>query len=498
MSLLKVINMKEIIYLIALIISCYNTLFLLYLYQQQYYSIKRFFKFKFSNLINKITIKMPLFYLLSYLVYTYHNKTMGLIIILLSQCLLLTKIRLKDYHFTRRFCMLLFFSILISLTLYNVLYFSGSNFLGILCLFICNYLGLILSSFLLYPLEKLIKEYYIRKARNKVKKNKYIVIGVTGSFGKTSMKNILYSLLKTKYKISFQNHNYNTLLGLAKYINNYVKDDDEILIVELGVDEVNTMIKFKKLFMLDIALITSIGNMHLSTFKTLDNIIKEKMAISKLLKDNGSLFINKDDCAYVSDYEKVIYTSKDDLIFYDELPYKLNLYDKVIKTELYLEYQLSYLSLVLSVCELLSLDKEEIIFGIENIIIPDRRFKITKSERDTIIDNSYNSNEKGFKLSVDLIKKYDDFKVVVTGGLFELGSEFNKINTEIGRYLKDVDLLILISEDVNHPLKKGFISNSRNEFIQLDDFNKVNDVISKIDKKKIILYTAIGSNVSLK
>jgi UDP-N-acetylmuramoyl-tripeptide--D-alanyl-D-alanine ligase len=312
------------------------------------------------------------------------------------------------------------------------------------------------------------------------------------------MKNILYSLLKTKYKISFQNHNYNTLLGLAKYINNYAKDDDEILIVELGVDEVNTMIKFKKLFMLDIAIITSIGNMHLSTFKTLDNIIKEKMAISKLLKDNGSLFINKDDCAYVSDYKKVIYTSKDDLIFYDELPYKLNLYDKVIKTELYLEYQLSYLSLVLSACELLSLDKEEIIFGIENIIIPDRRFKITKSERDTIIDNSYNSNEKGFKLSVDLIKKYDDFKVVVTGGLFELGGEFNKINTEIGRYLKDVDLLILISEDINHPLKEGFKSNSRNEFIQLDDFNKVNDVISKIDKKKIILYTAIGSNVSLK
>ena len=87
---------------------------------------------------------------------------------------------------------------------------------------------------------------------------------------------------------------------------------------------------------------------------------------------------------------------------------------------------------------------------------------------------------------------------MVTGGLFELGSQFENINYEIGRYLKDVDLLILINEDLNHPLKEGFISNSKKEFIQLDDFNKVNDVISKIDKKKIILYTAIGSNVSLK
>jgi UDP-N-acetylmuramoyl-tripeptide--D-alanyl-D-alanine ligase len=351
---------------------------------------------------------------------------------------------------------------------------------------------------LLYPIEKIISEYYIRKARTKVEKNKYIVIGITGSFGKTSLKNILYSLLKTRYKIAYQNHNYNTLMGLAKYINNYVRDDDEILIVELGVDEVNTMIKFKKLFMLDIALITSIGNMHLSTFKTLDNIKKEKMAISNLLKENGSLFINKDDCTYISGYNNVVYTTKDSLNFSHDLPYKVNLYNRITQTELYLEYQLSYLSLALSVCELLSLNKEEIIFGLENIIVPDKRFKIMKSERDIIIDNSYNSNEKGFKLSIDLIKKYDGFKVVITGGLFELGDEFENINSEIGRYLKDVDLLILVSKDLNHPLKKGFISNSGNEFVQLDDFNKVNDVISKIDKKKIILYTAIGSDFSLK
>ena len=490
--------MVEIIYFIALIFCVYNALPLLYLYQQQYYSIKRVFKFKFGNLINKITIKMPLFYLLSYLVYTYQDRTTGLIILLLSQCLLLTKIKLKNYHFTRRYCMLLFFLVLISLILYSILYFKISNYFGILCLFICDYLGLILSIFLLYPIEKFISEYYVRKARNKVKKNKYIVIGITGSFGKTSMKNILYSLLKTRYKIAYQNHNYNTLMGLAKYINNYVRDDDEILIVELGVDEVNTMIKFKKLFMLDIALITSIGNMHLSTFKTLDNIKKEKMAISNLLKENGILFINKDDCSYISGYNNVVYTTKDSLNFSHDLPYKINLYNRAIQTELCLEYQLSYLSMALSVSKLLSLDKEEIIFGLENIIIPDSRFKITKSGRDIIIDNSYNSNEKGFKLSVDLIKKYDEFKVVVTGGLFELGSQFENINYEIGRYLKDVDLLILINEDLNHPLKEGFISNSKKEFIQLDDFNKVNDVISKIDKKKIILYTAIGSNVSLK
>ena len=488
----------KIIYVISLLISLWNLLTLLYLYQQQYYSLKRIYKFKKDNLINKITIKMPLFYLFAYLVYTYQHQTSGLVILLLSQCLLLTNIKLKEYHFSRRFCFLLVVSMILSLTLFNLLYFLFGDFIAILSLFICNYLGLILGSYILYPLEKVVAEYYITKARNKVNKNKYKVIGITGSFGKTSMKNMLYSLLKTKYNISFQNHNYNTLLGLAKYINTYVGDNDEILIVELGVDEVNAMKKFKKLFSLDLAIITSIGEMHLSTFKTLDNIIKEKMSVSSLLKEDGILLINKDDCGYVSGYGNVIYTTKEDLSFDESLPYTLSLYDKLIETELYLEYQLSYLSVCLKVCELLSLEKEEILFGLKHIFIPDRRFKVIKSKKDIIIDNSYNSNEKGFKLSIDLINKYDCYKVVVTGGLFELGDKYITINREIGSYLKDVDLLILISENLNHPLKEGFMSCSNNKCIQLNDFSKVNEIINQISVSKVILYTAIGSNVSLK
>lgn len=76
-------------------------------------------------------------------------------------------------------------------------------------------------------------------------------------------------------------------MGLCKYINNEVKDEDDILLVELGVDHINSMLKFKKIFNLDYAIITSIGEMHLSTFKNIDNIAKEKLSISKLLKKGG-------------------------------------------------------------------------------------------------------------------------------------------------------------------------------------------------------------------
>ena len=490
--------MKLIIYIFSVFIICHNGLYLVNLFQQQYYSLTRLFILKKNTIKNYITIKLPLFYLLAIFVFLYQNKTLGVIILYLSQCLLLTKIKLNEYHFTRRFNMLLAILIIISLIMFTNLYFLLSDFIGVFLIFICNYLAFLLANFIMLPIEKIIAKHYITKAKNKVDKNNYIVIGITGSYGKTSMKNILYSILKSKYKISSQNHNYNTVLGLAKYINDELEDDDDILIVELGVDEVNAMVKFKKLFLLDFAIITSIGNMHLATFKNLDNIVKEKMNIAKLLKDNGVLFINKDDCNYKSDYKKVIYTSRNDICYYDGIPYSLSLYDKRIDTEFVLEYQLSYLSLALKMSEMFSLKKEEILFVLKRIIIPDRRFNISHKGRDIIIDNSYNSNELGFKLGIDLISKFKRYKVVITGGLFELGKEYEKVNRDIGSYLKEIDLIILVSQDLNHPLKNGFVSSSDNKLIQVDDYAKVGRIVDAISDEKVILYTAIGSNATLK
>ena len=228
--------MKLIIYIFSVFIICHNGLYLVNLFQQQYYSLTRLFILKKNTIKNYITIKLPLFYLLAIFVFLYQNKTLGVIILYLSQCLLLTKIKLNEYHFTRRFNMLLAILIIISLIMFTNLYFLLSDFIGVFLIFICNYLAFLLANFIMLPIEKIIAKHYITKAKNKVDKNNYIVIGITGSYGKTSMKNILYSILKSKYKISSQNHNYNTVLGLAKYINDELEDDDDILIVELGVD----------------------------------------------------------------------------------------------------------------------------------------------------------------------------------------------------------------------------------------------------------------------
>ena len=84
----------------------------------------------------------------------------------------------------------------------------------------------------------------------------------------STFKNILYDVLKSKYRVEVTRGNINTLLGITKFINQELKDDIEIFIVELGIDEINGMNKFKEILTLDIGVITSIGENHLSNFKT--------------------------------------------------------------------------------------------------------------------------------------------------------------------------------------------------------------------------------------
>ena len=111
------------------------------------------------------------------------------------------------------------------------------------------------------------------------------IIGITGSFGKTTMKTYLSSFLRKKYFCISSPGNVNTLMGLTKWVNQNVEKEVEFLVVELGIDEKKGMKKFAKLFSLDFAFITGIGPVHLSTFRTLQNVAKAKSAIQFLLKN---------------------------------------------------------------------------------------------------------------------------------------------------------------------------------------------------------------------
>src|SRR5690606_7307390 len=136
--------------------------------------------------------------------------------------------------------------------------------------------NLLLSHIVIWPLEYLIQLYYVKKASQKIKMIDAKKIAITGSFGKTSTKSILYHLLKDKFITKMSPKSYNTLMGISLMINNDATYSDEVLILEMGATHTGDIQKLVNLTNPHYAIITDIGPQHLETFKTIENIINEK------------------------------------------------------------------------------------------------------------------------------------------------------------------------------------------------------------------------------
>lgn len=468
---------------------------------EQYYSIKRFYKLKFQlyKTNSVVFFKYIPVVLLGIVLFYLNYSILSVLVINLLYGLILPKIPLHKYPRTRRSITFLMIYIAVCFSISFFVYFYISEFLLVMMLPVILSVGIFLTSLIQFPIESMIRYYYIKKAHDKIVRNNYFVIAVTGSFGKTTLKNIIYSILKTKYKISFQNHNYNTIMGLCKYINNEVANDDEILIVELGVDHPHSMIKFKKIFNVDIALISSIGEMHLATFKSLDKIYIEKFSIEKLLKKDGKLLINskiskEKRCLLNTNYSSFC---RNNLIYRYDNQFEL-LFDKeYVSVSINNEFQIDYLDAALKIAKILKLNNKQIKKGLQLIEIPDHRGNIIHYHNSIILDDCYNAN---YAQMMSVIKKYKNSKlnkIAITGGLIEVGDKFEEYNYKIGRALKSFDQVILISNDENHPLKNGYEEDGKNIIIA-DSVKKGLDIALNYEKPSFIFLSAKGSNYFLK
>ena len=155
-------------------------------------------------------------------------------------------------------------------------YFPIILFLGTI-LYYFQSLTIYLSNIIIKPVEDRINMYYYRKAQEKVNSmEKLIVVGITGSFGKTSTKFITGTILKERFRVLNTPESYNTPMGLSKVINEKLTDKHQVFIAEMGARYLGDIRELAKLTKPTIGVITSIGPTHLETFKNLDNIMKTK------------------------------------------------------------------------------------------------------------------------------------------------------------------------------------------------------------------------------
>lgn len=368
---------------------------------------------------------------------------------------------------------------------------------------------LVLAYFITYPIEKLISNSYIKKAKQKLEKQKNLkVIGITGSYGKTSLKNILGTILSEKFKVCKTPASYNTPLGIAKTVLSNLDNDDEIFIAEMGAKQRGDIKELCEIVRPDIGIITGIGNQHLLTFGTIENVAKTKGELADFLELNGGkLFVNVDFKAaqnladsYKNSIKSSVFCNYG--VFAENIKtsskgseFTLSINGEKIKCNTILlgKHNISNILIAASVAAELGLALQEIANGISKLATISHRLEILKSTSTyTIIDDAYNSSVEGSKASLDVLSKFDGRKFIITPGLVELGREQFNSNFEFGKDMAAVCDYVIIDSAINYSaISSGLIFAGFDEshIIQTANLSQAVEVLGKMaENSDVVLF----------
>ena len=328
------------------------------------------------------------------------------------------------------------------------------------------------------PIEKCVYLYYKNKAIKKLQQmNQLKIIGITGSYGKTSSKNILSEILNIKYNALPTPKNLNTFYGLMITINNYLDKFTDIFIAEMGAYVKGEIAGLCKLVKPQYGILTTIGTAHLESFGSEENIIEGKFELIESLPENGFAILNKDDPKQVNYHLKnkvrVIWIgikNKDADVVAENIKgsSKGTSFDVIIKNDskkYHFETRLLgdhnvYNILAGIACGIeFGIDIEDLQQAVKSVQPVEHRLELKKIGNFYMIDNAYNSNPVGAKNALEVLNRMPGIKIVVTPGMIELGEKEDYYNKQFGEQISDVaDYVILIGERKTKPIKEGLLT----------------------------------------
>ncbi len=380
----------------------------------------------------------------------------------------------------------------------------GFSLMNLLLLNYFIYFLIMLANLLNTPIEKFIRRGFKKKAMKKLESfSNLTVIGITGSYGKTSIKNIINDVLED-YQITLPTpSSFNTPMGLSITINNDLNKMHENFIAEMGayykgeIKELALMVKPK------IAVVSSIGPQHLETFKSIENIQKTKMELVEYVDKDGVAILNYDN-KYIREYDiknpvKTLFYSlekKDVDLFADNIIYledgmSFDIYFKnkkyTLKTKLLGKHNIYNILAAILVADYNGIDIDDIIKSISKLSKIEHRLELKKISKElTIIDDSFNGNIEGLKEGVNILSKYNNTRVLITPGLIDGGEENYALNLEYAKSIKDIDHVIFIGNYNKKALNEGI-----NKCIDIQNFDNFIDgydyAINNIKGSKTIL-----------
>ena len=352
------------------------------------------------------------------------------------------------------------------------------------------------------PIEQRINRYYIDDAKRILREHEGLrIIGVTGSFGKTSVKYYLTTLLSEGFRVLMTPESYNTPMGIVRTIRENLKPTHEIFVCEMGARHLHDIKEITDIVHPDDGILTSIGHQHLETFHSLENIISTKYelldAVDEKAKAEGGAdagkhlkFVNGDneiiranmkykDAISYGFSEGCDFRATDIKVTSAGTAFTVTSPDgetAEYNTKLVGKHNVENIVGAIAVANSFGIPMARLKMAVRRLQSVPHRLELNKHGNVSILDDAYNSNPNGAKVALETLALFENnVKILVTPGMVELGAKEDEYNAEFGRQAAAVcDYIILVGEKQTKAIKSGaleagfdperlFVKNSLNE-----------------------------------
>lgn len=313
------------------------------------------------------------------------------------------------------------------------------------------------------------------------------VVAITGSCGKTTTKDMIANVLSQSYNVVKTQGNFNNQIGLPLTIFE-IEDDTQILVLEMGTNHFGEINSLSKVARPNVCVITNIGVSHIENFHSQEGILKAKCEIFDYACENFLAVLNGDD-EYLKKIKlpNVIYYGFDvlnNIFAYDikDESFFVNILQDRINLNCHGKFMIKNALAVIAIGKYFNMPDEKIKYGLENFKASHMRMEFLHSKNNlTIINDVYNASPDSMKSSIDVLSNIDSKnKVCILGDMFELGDMAPKFHFEIGKYLSDkkIDLVICIGELAKN-IFDGLNSNINKKYYKSKDefFNDIKNIL---------------------
>ncbi|MCX8074040.1 MAG: UDP-N-acetylmuramoyl-tripeptide--D-alanyl-D-alanine ligase [Clostridia bacterium] len=327
------------------------------------------------------------------------------------------------------------------------------------------------------------------------------IVAVTGSVGKTSTREIISSVLETKYNVLKTEKNYNSDIGLPIMLLKI--EDQEICVLEVGIGDVGEMEPLSYAIIPDIAIITMIGTAHIGVIGSQEKIFEEKVKITSHIKHNGKLILNGDD-KYLQkldsnrEYEiiKYVYSQAENIKYTEEqISFSTKIYDKDINVTLNAigNHNVYNALCAIRIGEIYKIPVEDIVQGLSNYKNFGRRMeKIRLKDNILFIDDAYNASFDSVKSGLNSLENLNfQNKIVVIGDILEQGEYAQELHIKIGELFKNTTIDRIFAFGKN----SRFIIENANQYVNSAKWydNKdtmIKDIYNNITSNTVVYFKA--------